>query len=173
MVRHHGRVTNHAAVSRWLAGYEAAWRAPGTHSLAALFTADASYLQSPYAQPVTGLDAIRHMWEDEIEGPDEVFTLTAYILAVDGETAVVQADLRYGDPPRQEYRDLWIIRLGDDGRCRWCGEWPSDGGHQAGPRPCGRLLTCIGFQLDKGLKPLPNCRVASTQRSFPKIATGV
>jgi hypothetical protein len=31
-------------VSRWLAGYEAAWRAPGTGGLAALFTEDAIYL---------------------------------------------------------------------------------------------------------------------------------
>jgi ketosteroid isomerase-like protein len=111
-------------VSRWLAGYEAAWRTAGAESLAALFTADATYLQSPYAQPVTGLDAIGRMWEEEREGPDEVFTLTAGILAVDGETAVIRAEVRYGDPPRQEYRDLWIIRLGDDGRCRWFEEWP-------------------------------------------------
>jgi hypothetical protein len=31
--------------------------------------------------------------------PDEVFTLTAGILAVDGQTAVVRAEVRYGDPP--------------------------------------------------------------------------
>ena len=124
IVRHHGQVTDRAAVSRWLAGYEAAWRAPGTESLAALFTADASYLQSPYAQPVTGLDAIRRMWEAEREGPDEVFTLAVGIVAIDGETAVVRAEVRYGDPSRHQYRDLWIIRLGGDGRCRWFEEWP-------------------------------------------------
>jgi ketosteroid isomerase-like protein len=111
-------------VSRWLAGYEAAWRTAGAESLAALFTADATYLQSPYAQPVTGLDAIGRMWEEEREGPDEVFTLTAGILAVDGETAVIRAEVRYGDPPRQEYRDLWVIRLAEDGRCTWFEEWP-------------------------------------------------
>ena len=62
-------------MNRWLAGYEAAWRAPGTAGLAGLFTRDATYLQSPYEQPVAGLDAIRRMWEAEREGPDEVFTL--------------------------------------------------------------------------------------------------
>ena len=73
---------------------------------------------------MTGLDAIRRMWEDEREGPDEVFTLATDILAVDGPTAVVRAEVRCGDPPRQEYRDLWIIRLADDGRCTWFEEWP-------------------------------------------------
>lgn len=117
-------MTDRPQVSRWLASYEAAWRAPGTESLAGLFTADATYLQSPYEHPVAGLEAIRRMWEDEREGPGEEFTVTTHILAVDGPTAVVRADVCYGRPSRQEYRDLWVIRLGDDGRCSWFEEWP-------------------------------------------------
>jgi ketosteroid isomerase-like protein len=118
------QVTDRAMVSRWLAGYEAAWRAPGTEGLAGLFTGDATYLQSPYEQPITGLDAIERMWGEEREGPDEVFTLATEILAVDGATAVVRAEVCYGGPPRQEYRDLWVIRLAGDGRCAWFEEWP-------------------------------------------------
>jgi len=118
------QVIDRATVSRWLAGYEAAWRAPGTAGLAGLFTSDATYLQSPDEQPVTGLDAIKRMWEEEREGPDEIFTLATEILAVDGPTAVVRAEVCYGDPPRQEYRDLWVIRFADDARCTWFEEWP-------------------------------------------------
>jgi hypothetical protein len=124
VMRHDGLVTDRALVSRWLAGYEAAWRSPGTASLAGLFAADATYLQSPYEPPVIGLDAIARMWDAEREGPDEVFSLATDILAVDGPVAVVRAEVRYGDPLRQEYRDLWVIRLGDDGRCSWFEEWP-------------------------------------------------
>ena len=80
--------------------------------------------QSPYAEPVAGLAAIRRMWDEERAGPDEVFTLATEILAVDGTTAVVRAEVRYGDPVSQEYRDLWVMRLGDDGRCSWFEEWP-------------------------------------------------
>jgi len=123
-MRHDGLVTDRAVVSRWLAGYEAAWRSPGTAGLGGLFTTDASYQQSPYEPPVTGLDAIARMWEAEREGPREVFTLVTDILAVDGPVAVVRAEVRYGDPLRQEYRDLWVIRLADDGRCTWFEEWP-------------------------------------------------
>jgi ketosteroid isomerase-like protein len=118
------QVTDRASVGRWLAGYEAAWRAPGTESLATLFTTDAVYSQSPYEQPVTGLDAIKRMWEEEREGPDEVFTIATDIVAVDDPTAVVRAEVTYGDPPVQEYRDLWVIRFGGDGRCAWFEEWP-------------------------------------------------
>ena len=56
--------------------------------------------------------------------PDEVFTLATDILAVDGPTAVVRADVCYGDPPGHEYRDLWVIRFAGDGRCTWFEERP-------------------------------------------------
>lgn len=123
-VGHDGQVTDRATVSQWLAAYEAAWRAPGTESLAGIFSHDAAYLHSPYEEPVVGLAAIARMWEEDRDGPDEVFTLATDILAVDGPTAVVRAEVRYGDPVRLEYRDLWVLRLGEDGRCAWFEEWP-------------------------------------------------
>ena len=124
-----GQVIDRTFVDQWLAGYETAWRAPGTEYLSKLFAADAVYLQSPYEQPVTGLDAIKRMWAEEREGPDEVFTLATDIVAVDGPTAVVRAEVVYGDPPSQEYRDLWVIRFADDGRATWFEEWPYWPGH--------------------------------------------
>jgi ketosteroid isomerase-like protein len=117
-------MTDRAMVRQWLAAYEAAWRAPGTQGLAEIFTDDASYRQSPYQEPVAGLDAIRRMWDEERDGPDEVFTIATDILAVDGPTAVVRAEVHYGDPLCQEYRDLWIMQLGGDGRCISFEEWP-------------------------------------------------
>ncbi len=119
-----GQMTDRATISRWLADYEAAWRAPGTEDLAGIFTSDATYRHSPYEEPVDGLDAIRRMWDEDRDGPDEVFTLATEILAVDGPTAVVRAEVRYGDPVRQEYRDLWIMQIRDDGRCSSFEEWP-------------------------------------------------
>jgi ketosteroid isomerase-like protein len=117
-------MTDRAMVSRWLADYEAAWRAPGTEGLTGIFTDDAGYRHSPYEEPVVGLDAIRLMWDQDRDGPGEIFTLATEIVAVDGTAAVVRAEVRYGDPVRQEYRDLWVMRLGDDGRCSWFEEWP-------------------------------------------------
>ncbi|MDR2985984.1 MAG: nuclear transport factor 2 family protein [Nocardiopsaceae bacterium] len=122
-------MTDYNTVSQWLAGYEAAWRAPGTDDLASLFTGDAIYSQSPYERPNTGLDEIKRMWEDEREGPDEVFTLATDIVAVDGSTAVVRAEVSYGHSSHQEYRDLWVMRFADDGRCTWFEEWPYWPGH--------------------------------------------
>jgi len=108
----------------WVTAYERAWRAPGTSALAEIFTADASYRQGPYDEPVIGLAAIGGMWEAEREGPDEVFRMTSDVVAVDGDTAVVRVEVSYGDRVRQEYRDLWIVRFAGDGRCASFEEWP-------------------------------------------------
>ncbi len=111
-------------VAAWLSGYERAWRAPGTSALARLFTENAGYRQDPYAEPVTGLAAIAAMWEAEREGPDEVFEMASEVIAADGDTAVARAEVWYGRPVRQEYRDLWVMRFAADGRCAWFEEWP-------------------------------------------------
>jgi hypothetical protein len=73
------------------------------------------------------------MWEAERDGPGEVFTMTSEIVVADGDTAVVRAQVRYGDPVTQEWRDLWIIRFGPDGRCTSFEEWPI-----APPKPARR-----------------------------------
>jgi ketosteroid isomerase-like protein len=111
-------------VARWVAAYKAAWRAAGTEALAEIFTADATYQQGPYQEPVSGLPAIARMWEAERDGPGEVFEMTSEIVAAEGDTAVVRAEVRYGQPITQEWRDLWIIRFAPGGRCARFEEWP-------------------------------------------------
>jgi ketosteroid isomerase-like protein len=111
-------------VTRWLAAYEAAWRAAGTEALDGIFAPDARYWQGPYEEPVRGLPAIARMWEAERDGPGEVFEMISEIVAVEDATAVVRAEVRYGDPVTQEWRDLWIIRFAPDGRCTSFEEWP-------------------------------------------------
>ena len=111
-------------VRSWITDYERAWRTQGTASLRDLFADDASYQQTPYDVPILGLIDIASMWEEEREGPDEVFTVTSEVVAVEGDTAVVRVQVEYGDPVTQEYLDLWVIRFDADGRCVSFEEWP-------------------------------------------------
>jgi hypothetical protein len=106
----------------WIARYEHSWRTAGTDHLAALFTADATYLVSPWAAPISGLAAIAQLWDAEREGPDEQFAMDAEIVAVDGDTGVARLDVRYATGDR--WRDLWIVQLDTAGRCRHFEEWP-------------------------------------------------
>jgi ketosteroid isomerase-like protein len=108
----------------WIAAYEMAWRTEGTAPLRRLFTEDATYQAAPFDEPLAGVEAIARFWEDEREGPDEAFTLTSEIVAAQGDTAVARLEIVYGDQPQRTYRDLWIITLSSDGRCRHFEEWP-------------------------------------------------
>jgi SnoaL-like domain len=113
-----------ATLTRWLEGYERAWRADGTGPLRELFAEDASYSTAPYERAHLGLDAIERMWEAERIGPEEVFEMQTEIVAIQGDTGVVRVEVRYGPPRNQEYRDLWVIRFDAEGRCRHFEEWP-------------------------------------------------
>jgi ketosteroid isomerase-like protein len=111
-------------VEQWVEAYERLWRAPGTEGLAALFAPDATYLPSPWARPVTGLEEIARFWDEERDSADEEFALSADVVAVDGDTAVVRVSVDYGHPTGGRWRDLWVVRLAEDGRCSSFEEWP-------------------------------------------------
>ncbi|KAB2350170.1 nuclear transport factor 2 family protein [Actinomadura rudentiformis] len=110
------------AVERWVAGYERAWRTPGAEPLAELFSPDVSYLPSPWADPIVGLSRLGPWWDAERDGPDEPFTMTSEVVAVDGDTAVVRIEVAYQHDAH--WRDLWILRFDADGRCARFEEWP-------------------------------------------------
>ena len=107
-------------VLRWVAGYERAWREGDVDAVAELFTEDARYRPSPYEDAEVGHAAIRAFWLDD-EG--ETFTVVAEPVAVEGAVAVVQLEVRYGEPVHQEYRDLWLLRFAADGRVEDYEEW--------------------------------------------------
>ncbi len=111
------------AVEQWVADYERIWRTAGTARLPELFQPDATYLASPWAQPIEGLEAIARFWEAERDGADEDFAMSSEIVAVDGSTAVVRVFVTYA-AGRRRWRDLWVLRLAGDGRCSSFEEWP-------------------------------------------------
>jgi ketosteroid isomerase-like protein len=114
-------MTDRDAVGAWIAEYERAWRAPETDGLARLFSEAATYLMSPWAEPVVGLDAIRRFW-DASRGPGERFAMRSEIVAIDGSTAIVRVAVDYDDG--QRWRDLWVLVLDAQGRCERFEEWP-------------------------------------------------
>ena len=129
---------DHTRLREWIDGYERAWRTPGSEVLAELFTDDATYSTAPFENPYRGLAAIAELWEAEREGSDEAFTMESEIVAVDGDVGVARIEVRYGDPIRRTYRDLWIARFAEDGRCAAFEEWPfwpeeGQAAHATGP----------------------------------------
>ena len=124
-----GAAVDDPALMAWVSAYEHAWRTPGTDLLDDLFTDDATYLVTPYQPELVGLPAIKEFWEQERDRPDEVFTMSAEPVACSGGTGVARVSVRYGDPLVQEYLDLWVVRLGPDGRASRFEEWPFEPTH--------------------------------------------
>jgi hypothetical protein len=113
-----------ADLARWIDAYERAWRTAGTDSLSELFTADAVYRSAPFAEPVTGLPAIAAFWEAKRDGPDEPFRMQWEAVAVEGDVGVARLEVAYEAFAPHVFRDLWIVTLTPDGRCRAFEEWP-------------------------------------------------
>ena len=111
------------ALVGWVAAYERAWRDPHAHPVRTLFAPEAEYLVEPYAEPVRGLAAIEALWAQESE-PAEIFTMTAEVVACTGPTGVARVHVRYGEPVTQEYLDLWVVTVGEDGLATRFEEWP-------------------------------------------------
>jgi ketosteroid isomerase-like protein len=107
-------------VMRWVAEYERAWRDGDLAAVERLFTEDAHYRPSPYEASEVGHDAIKAFWLDD-DGIE--FTMDASPVAIDGLNAVVRVEVHYGEPMKQEYRDLWVLRFADDGRVEDYEEW--------------------------------------------------
>jgi ketosteroid isomerase-like protein len=124
-------IASRADIDAWVSAYERAWRTAGTERLAELFGERARYRMSPYEEPADGLEAIAELWENEREGHEEGFEMRHEVVAVEHDTAVVRVDVEYARGT--EYRDLWVIRLDADGRCRDFEEWPfwPEKGHTA------------------------------------------
>jgi hypothetical protein len=82
-----------------------------------------------------GLPAIEAFWEAERDSHDERFTMSYSVVACDAEVGIARVEVHYERGSR--WRDLWIIRLADDGRCTAFEEWPfapdQPDGHQQGP----------------------------------------
>ena len=113
-----------ARLEEWVAGYERAWRTAGTSTLAGLFHPEATYRTAPFEDPYRGLEAIAALWEEERESHDESFSMDSEIVAVEGDTGVVRAEVRYDGPPERTYRDLWIVTFDPKGLCTCFEEWP-------------------------------------------------
>ena len=114
-------MTDRKIVEKWLAGYVRAWASNDPADIEALFTPDAIYRPTPHSDGWHGREAIVAGWLARKDEPG-TWTFEHSILAVDGDVAIVQGRTVYTDPPL-DYSNLWVLRIGPDGRCREYVEW--------------------------------------------------
>ncbi|MFD1712963.1 nuclear transport factor 2 family protein [Amnibacterium flavum] len=113
-------MTDRAALTRWIDGYQRAWRSNDPAEIGALFAVDGVYLTEPYADPIAGRDAIVEFW---LEGRDEPgdWAFAWHPVAIEGDTAVIQAKTDYAG--KSDYFNIWVIRFAPDGTAASFTEW--------------------------------------------------
>ncbi|MGQ0571881.1 MAG: nuclear transport factor 2 family protein [Armatimonadota bacterium] len=105
----------------WVLGYVRAWNTNDPQAIVRLFTEDAVYYTAPHRQPWSGREAIVSGWLDRKDEPG-TFEFRFEVLAATNDLGVVRGWTNYMDPPTT-YSNLWVIRLGPDGRCAEFTEW--------------------------------------------------
>ncbi len=117
-------------VQRWLDAYTHAWMAYNPDEIGALFTDDAEYRWHPWDEGdevARGRAQIVAAW---LEHRDRAGTYSgAYhpLLAHDDQAIAVGLSSYYTDETKtmldRAYHNLWVLRFGDEGRCRSFTEW--------------------------------------------------
>jgi ketosteroid isomerase-like protein len=110
------QVTDRARAADWVGRYLRAWESNDPTDIAALFADDAIYRPTPQSDGWRGRDAIVREWLGRKDDPGG-WEFEHEVLAVDGDLAVVRGVTRY-KPPSDTYENLWLIRIGEDGRAR-------------------------------------------------------
>jgi hypothetical protein len=105
----------------WMDNYVLAWSNNEATQIASLFSSDAVYDSQTAAGERNGLDEIVAWWTDLGDSEDN-WEFEWQPLVEDDDVAVVTGRTRYIDPPLS-YRNLFVIRFDDKGRCYDFTEW--------------------------------------------------
>lgn len=113
-----------ARVQQWLAGYEAAWESTDADAAAELFTTDARYYETPYAEPFVGRAGIAEYWSDVTADQREI-DFEAEVVAVDGNIGVAHWSVRFlvAEDATIELDGVFVLEFDADGLCSELREW--------------------------------------------------
>jgi ketosteroid isomerase-like protein len=110
---------------RWLEAYGAAWEDRNAEAAAGLFTDDALYQETPFADPMRGRAAISAYWET-VTGDQDDIAFDYELFAVNGTMGIAQWSARFrsisGDVP-VELNGVFVLEFADRERVRSQREW--------------------------------------------------
>lgn len=109
----------------WLTAYGVAWEGRNPALVAALFTEDATYQETPYAEPFNGSEGISDYWASvTVDQADITFEFET--LSISGNTGVAQWSARFrsisGDVP-VELNGVFVLEFADENLVSSLREW--------------------------------------------------
>jgi ketosteroid isomerase-like protein len=113
-------------LDRWLDAYGRAWERQDTESFVACFAEDALYHWGPWGEPLSGHDEIRMRTEQAIAEQEDIhFGHEPLAITPDGR-GIARWWVSTRDPDAgdiEENEGIFLVALGDDGRCTEFHEW--------------------------------------------------
>lgn len=114
-------VVDRAPLERWMERYIQAWGSNDPQEIGALFTDDATYYTAPHREPWRGRQSIVDGWIDRKDEPGQ-WNFRYEVLAIADNLGFVRGWTTY-HTDEDDYSNLWVIRLDDQGRCSGFTEW--------------------------------------------------
>lgn len=114
-----------AAVTAWLEGYGRAWETKDPDAAAALFSSDARYYETPYAEPFAGQTGVRDYWASVTADQSDI-DFTHELVGVTNGTAVARWSATFSlisNGASVELNGVFLLRFDVDGRCTMLREW--------------------------------------------------
>jgi ketosteroid isomerase-like protein len=122
-----------AAVEAWLAAYGKAWENMDPNAAVELFTADATYRETPFEEIMRGRNAIHAYWS-EIPDYHKDVSFGSEVLMVEGDRAVAHwwvSLFRVKTEERSRSDGVFVLEFDEgSGLCRSLREW-----WHSGPEP--------------------------------------
>ena len=114
-----------AELDAWLRAYGNAWEAKDPDAAAGLFTADAEYYETPYAEAFAGRAGIRDYWA-RVTADQQGVRFTYAVIAVTGRTGVATWSAHFASISGGvdvELNGAFVLEFESAGQCRVLREW--------------------------------------------------
>lgn len=116
---------NHDTFKSWLDAYGRAWETRDPQAAADLFTEDATYQETPFAEPMRGRSAILAYWSHVPRTQDHI-RFGYEILAVTNDVGVAHWWASFVRIPSQvqvKLDGIFVVSLDAENRCKEFREW--------------------------------------------------
>lgn len=109
----------------WLDAYGQAWQERDADAVVRLFTADALYFDTPYADPFQGHSGIAAYWK-RVTSDQSGIDFDSDAVGVIGNTGVARWSARFtsiSNGAKLELNGVFLLDFDDDGLCACLREW--------------------------------------------------
>ena len=103
------------SITEWVERYIHAWQTNATADIAALFTDDAEYHETPYETEWIGRDEIVDGWRSRWDWQQGGWHFEYTIASIDGQVAVITGIGHYAK--LGDFDNVWTVTFDGSGRC--------------------------------------------------------